>query len=162
MVHGSTSWLDHCMTTGSGKSLISVISIENTFICSDHFPLCVNIACDISPISTTCNVVDNKTYNIPKWNQVCTSDKCKYESCTLKLSRDSVIPSEALLCRDAKCEMHRNDIDCFYKSIMSSLKQATNECITSSKNSTKKFVLLLGWIDYVKEQHNIARYAFNW
>ena len=53
------------MTTESGKSLISDISIENTFICSDHFPLCVNIACDISPISTTCNVVDNKTYNMP-------------------------------------------------------------------------------------------------
>ena len=52
--HGSTFLLDHCMTTGSGKSLISDISIENTFICSDHYPLCVNIACDISPISTTC------------------------------------------------------------------------------------------------------------
>ena len=97
------------MTTESGKSLISYISIENTFICSDHFPLCVNIACDISPISTTCNVVDNKTYNMPKWNQVCSSDKCKFESCTLKLSRDIVIPSEALLCRDAECEVHRNN-----------------------------------------------------
>ena len=158
--HGSTSWLDHCMTTESGKSLISDISIENTFICSDHFPLCVNIACDISPISTTCNVVDNKTYNMPKWNQVCNSDKCKYESCTLKLSRDIVIPSEALLCRDAKCKVHRNDIDCFYKSIMSSLKQATNECIPSSINSTKKFIPVPGWNDYVKEQHYNARHAF--
>ena len=160
--HGSTSWLDHCMTTKSGKSLISDISIENTFICSDHFPLCVNIVCDISPISTTCNVVDNKTYNMPKWNQVCNSDKCKYESCTLKLSRDIVIPSEALLCRDAKCKVHRNDINCFYKSIMSSLKQATNECIPSSINSTKKFIPVPGWNDYVKEQHYIARHAFKW
>ena len=85
----------------------------------------------------------NKTYNVPKWNQVCNSDKCKYKSCTLKLSRDIVIPSEALLCRDAKCEMHIHDIDCFYKAIMSSLKQATNECIPSSKILLK----------YVKEQH---------
>ena len=98
------------MTTESGKSLISDISIENTFICSDHFPLCVNIACDISPISTTCNVLDNKTYNMSKWNQVFKFDKCKYESCTLKLPCDIVIPSEALLCRDAKCEVHRNDL----------------------------------------------------
>ena len=43
---------------------------------------------------------------------------------------------------------------------MSSLKQATNECIPSSKNSTKKFVPVPGWNDYVKEQHNIARKAF--
>ena len=40
---------------------------------------------------------------------------------------------------------------------MSSVKQATNECITCSKNCTKKFVPVPGWIDYVKEQHNIAR-----
>ena len=95
-----------------------------------------------------------------KWNQVCNSDKCKYESCTLKLSRDIVIHSNALLFRDAKCEMHINDIDCFYNSIMSSLKQATNECITCSKNSTKKYVPVPGWNDYVKEQHNIAKKAF--
>ena len=45
---------------------------------------------------------------------------------------------------------------------MSSLKQATNECITSSKNFTKEFVPVPGWIDYVKEQHNIVRNAFKW
>ena len=56
--------------------------------------------------------------------------------------------------------MQRNDIDCFYKSIMSSLKQATNECIPRSRNSTKKFVPVSSWIDYVKEQHKIAKYAF--
>ena len=35
----------------------------------------------------------------------------------LYVSLDIVITYEALLFRDAKCEMHRNDIDCFYKSI---------------------------------------------
>ena len=98
---------------------------------------------------------------MPKWNQVCNSDKCKYESCTLKLSRDIVIPSETLLCRDAKCEMHRHDIDCFYKSIMSSLMQATNKCIPSSKNSTKMLVPIPGWNYYIKEQHNIAEMHLN-
>ena len=57
-------------------------------------------------------------------------------------------------------KVHRNDIDCFYKSIVSSLKQATNECIPSSINSTKKFIPVPGWNDYVKEQHYIARHAF--
>ena len=107
--------------------------------------ICVDIACNISPIST--NAVNNKNCNMPRWNQVCNSDKCKYESCTLKLSRDIVTPSQALLCRDAKCKMHRNDIDCFYKSIKSSLKQATNECIPSSRNPTKKFLPVPGWND---------------
>ena len=35
----------------------------------------------------------------------------------LYVSRDIVIPYEALLCRDGKREMHSNDINCFYKSI---------------------------------------------
>ena len=45
---------------------------------------------------------------------------------------------------------------------MSSLKQATNECIPSPINSTKKFIPVPGWNDYVKEQHHIARHAFKW
>ena len=45
---------------------------------------------------------------------------------------------------------------------MSSLKQATNKCIPNSKNSTKKFFPVPGWNDYVKEQHKIARNAFQW
>ena len=60
----------------------------------------------------------------------------------------------------AKCETHRNDINCFYKSIMLSLKQATNECIPSSRNSTKKFIPVPILNDYVKGQHKIARNTF--
>ena len=66
------------------------------------------------------------------------------------------------LCRDAKREMHTNDIVWFCKSVMSSLKQATNECTPSSRNSTKKYVPVPEWNDNVKEQHNIARNAFKW
>ena len=56
--------------------------------------------------------------------------------------------------------MHRNDVDCFYKLIMSSLKQAANECMPSSRNSTKQFVSVSSWNDYVKDEHNIASNAF--
>ena len=77
--------------------------INKDFVCSDHFPLCVTILCDISPICS--NTVENEIRNIPKWNQICDSDICEYKSCTYTLSRDIVIPNEVLLCRDTKCSI---------------------------------------------------------
>ena len=87
--HGTTSWLDHCVTTESGKSIISDIYINKDFVYSDQFPLCVTILCDISPICS--NTVENETRNIPKWNQIYDSDICEYKSCTYTFSRDIVI-----------------------------------------------------------------------
>ena len=63
---------------------------------------------------------------------------------TYTLSRDIVIPNEVLLCRDTNCSIHNQDIDNFYKSIMSVLKQATIECIPNSSNNNKKFVPIPG------------------
>ena len=45
--HGTTSWLDHCITTAAGRSLISNAFITDNVICSDHFPLSINIECII-------------------------------------------------------------------------------------------------------------------
>ena len=77
--------------------------------------------CDISTICI--NTVENEIRNIPKWNQICDSDICKYENCTYTHSRDVVIPDEVLLCRDTNCSIHNQDIDSLYKSIMSVFKQ---------------------------------------
>jgi exonuclease III len=37
--HGSVSWLDHMVTTTAGNTLITVVSIDNSFVSSDHFPI---------------------------------------------------------------------------------------------------------------------------
>ena len=39
--HGTTSWLDHCITTAAGRSLIANALITDNVICSDHFPLSI-------------------------------------------------------------------------------------------------------------------------
>ena len=46
--HGTTSWLDHCITTASGKSITSNVSIIDDIVCSDHYPICIEIVCDIN------------------------------------------------------------------------------------------------------------------
>ena len=49
-----------------------------------------------------------------------------------------------------------------FNSIISVFKQATIECIPSSNNCNKKFIPILGWNEYVREHHKIARDAFKW
>ena len=36
--HGTTSWLDHCITTTAGESLIANVSVLNDIACFDHVP----------------------------------------------------------------------------------------------------------------------------
>ena len=48
--HDTTSWLDHCITTTAGGSLIANVSVLNDIACSDHLPLCIDINCDINPL----------------------------------------------------------------------------------------------------------------
>ena len=62
--HGTTSWLDHCITTTSGKSITSGVSIIDNIVCSDHFPLCIDLVCDINPL---CDTVTDVNYQ-PKLN----------------------------------------------------------------------------------------------
>ena len=85
-----TTSLDHCVSTDSGKSIISDICIKEDFACSVHFPLCVTVLCDIFPIRISTG--DNEIRNIPKWNQVSDSDIYKYKCYTHKLSVISPYP----------------------------------------------------------------------
>ena len=38
--HGTTSWLDHCIITSAGQSLVAVFIIDSA-VCSDLLPLIV-------------------------------------------------------------------------------------------------------------------------
>ena len=45
--HHTTSWLDHCISTVSGESIISNVYIVDDIVCSDHFLLCIDINCNM-------------------------------------------------------------------------------------------------------------------
>ena len=46
---GSTSWLDHCVATKDGNNIITSISVDYDCHLSDHFPLNINVCCDLAP-----------------------------------------------------------------------------------------------------------------
>ena len=85
--HGTTSWLDHCITTTSGQSIRSNISIIDDIVFSDHFPLCIEIVCDVNKLHDAIPEIKSKT--TVKWHTANEVDKqrvntkTKHRSCQL-------------------------------------------------------------------------------
>ena len=156
--HGTASWLDHCVFTTSGKSLISNVSIIDNVVFSDHFPLCIDIDCYITPIFCRTFVKQNRS--IWKWHIAHNDDKPKYSHRTNNVLSNIELPIEALLCRNPNCSSHLHTIDCFYTSIINSLKSAESECLPSTPGAPSSHIVP-GWNDYVKEYHATCRNAFS-
>ena len=78
---------------------------------------------------------------------------------TGKFASTVSLPRDALLCKNPKCTIHHNDIDCFYSAIISAIKISASHCIPSSTASTKPYNIVPGWNEYVKEHHLHAKDA---
>ena len=63
--------------------------------------------------------------DIPKWHLATEADTQAYTERTYNLLQNIAIPKYALSCKDAHCVAHRDDIDCFYISILSVLRIAS-------------------------------------
>ena len=44
--HKSVSWLDHILTTNTGRDLTEHIDVVNNFVSSDHLPLLLLFNCE--------------------------------------------------------------------------------------------------------------------
>ena len=54
--HGSTSRLDHVLSTTSGHALVESVHVKTGFVSSDHLPLCFDISIDKEIICTSTSV----------------------------------------------------------------------------------------------------------
>ena len=84
----------------------------HTIVCSDHFPLCVDIDCEFTPI---CSI-------FCKWHIARDDDKLEYSHRTNHLPSNKEHPTEYLLCRNANCTSHFYAIDCFIQVLYTLLK----------------------------------------
>ena len=120
--HDTTSWLDHCITTAVGQSIISNAYITDNVVCSNHFPLTVNVLCNIDP-KFDCDF-KMKQVNLPKWRTASDLDKSDYTICTNEKLSTICMPINSLLCKQSNCTTHCKDIDLFHNSIVSALKSS--------------------------------------
>ena len=98
---GSTSWLDHCFATKDGNTIITSISVDYDCHLSDHFPLNINVCCDLAPkLEERCS---NRTQKID-WAKASQRDIHRYTTRADVLLRDMQnMHHELVGCTDMNC-----------------------------------------------------------
>ena len=159
--HDTVSWLDHVLSTTSGHSLFTNISVKSDFITSDHLPLCFSISIDnmhvpIIPADSTSR--DSLiSYN---WYGASDVNLSNYNSCTRAELAKIKLPFDALQCENVDCTSHRKDIDLFYYNIINTLNNCTKRCIPVLKLHENNYIA--GWNEHVSYYYNISRNEFKW
>ena len=130
---GSTSWLDHCFATKDGNNIITSISVDYDCHLSDHFPLNINVCCDLAPkLEERCS---NRTQKID-WAKASQRDIHRYTTRADVLLRDMQnMHHELVGCTDMNCHNrnHIESIEKYYNDICNCL--ATASCDTIGNRS---------------------------
>ena len=159
--HDTVSWLDHVLSTTSGHSLFTNISVKSDFITSDHLPLCFSISIDnmhVPIISADSTSRDSLiSYN---WYGASDVNLSNYNSCTRAELAKIKLPFDALQCENVDCTSHRKDIDLFYYNIINTLINCTKRCIPVLKLHENNYIA--GWNEHVSYYYNISRIEFKW
>ena len=159
--HDTVSWLDHVLSTTSGHSLFTNISVKSDFITSDHLPLCFSISIDnmhVPIILADSTSRDSLiSYN---WYSASDVNLSNYNSCTRAELAKIKLPFDALQCENVDCTSHRKDIDLFYYNIINTLINCTKRCIPVLKLHENNYIA--GWNEHVSYYYNISRIEFKW
>ena len=165
LAHNTTSWLDHIICSYSCDSAIIDMNVDNSFVSSDHLPICctiyVNDTMGSSMVADTCSQNSHSTDYMFSWSGVDNNVKKKYSSLTNRLLCQIDPPIEAIMCQQTNCTKHQQHIDMFYNSIIDCLQSASSLCL-SKKPASHSHSAIAGWNEYVKASHAVSRDAFLW
>ena len=151
---GTTSWLDHCVSTEDAHNAISSIEILHDFVSSDHLPLCVTLSLDLDKV----NVTDESTAKPkPCWDKASKEELDKYFHESNELFKNIDIGIAVCTDSNCNCDTHYRCIDRLYSDIVASLHQASNKLCKTSKVFHR---VVPGWKHYVNDSHIAARDAF--
>jgi exonuclease III len=155
---GSTSWLDHCVSTENAHNVITSASVLADYVCSDHVPLCIEFNIEINT-SHENNSNPNAVSYRPCWDKASHDELSEYSNICTTLF-ESFDTSAIESCNNVNCTdvTHHYYIDNLYNYIIESLHKASNEVFVTSRKP--KANIVPGWNDYVKDAHLAARDAF--
>jgi len=156
--HGTTSWLDHIVSTHSMNVIIGDIKVDNKYVTSDHCPLLATIYLNAAHVD-----VEEDEYIVQKrikWDSLNADDLDKYKTLTQRNLGNIHLNREMLLCDNTNCKeaSHIADLDTLYNDITAALIKAAEEL--GELKETGKNNQLQGWNIYCKELHAVARDAF--
>lgn len=155
--HGTTSWLDHCLSSVNLDKLITTCEISDKYVTSDHLPLMLSFNWDSAELLHSTPPSVHKRYN---WDKTTDAMRAEYKGATaVHLQRVNI--ADACYCTDVNCANphHLVQIEVMYSSIINALKYASDETLVS-KDTGKGKEHIIGWNDIVKEAHECSREAF--
>ena len=106
----TTSWLDHCISSADGHSIINDIHIDYDGAISDHFPVYIDMSLEKVP-----SVVERTSSDEASrfdWDKISPERLTHYCNITDSSLASVHLPSHALACKDPNCSdiSHTNDI----------------------------------------------------
>ena len=157
--HGSTSWLDHVITTVNGLNIISDIVVNYNFVSSDHLPLQISILLDkfVTTKEDLCDNVNIRKRSKINWEEINTGEKIEYKKASEHYLKLIKIDNDILCDKNCTEHFHLNLIDKLYNDIVNALWCAS---IKNVKNVNGKVCKTPGWNEYCSEAHSQAREAF--
>lgn len=169
--HGSTRWLDHCVTTKAAWATVASVDVMYDVSWSDHFPL--QVCCKVGVLTNSVSFdgvpkqqISYKYNNLVKWGVRSKKEvQTYYENCNAKL----VNINDRFTCNycdnNIKCirlKDHFEFIERLYTSLVSvlqvSAKISANARCKPRKNSCKKEIT--GWNLHVKDIYYTYRQHF--
>jgi hypothetical protein len=158
MSHGTSSWLDHIVTTHSMHSIIEDVEVENTYVSSDHCPLSATIKLNVAHVK----MEDDGCYKQKSinWNSLNDDDLAKYRILTEQNFTKIHLNRELIMCDNINCKdkSHIAALDSFYTDITAALISAADQL--GEMQWSGKQHQIQGWNIYCKELHTAAREAF--
>ena len=97
----TTSWLDHCLSSGDGHNVINDINVLYSTCCCDHIPITVDISIGCIPVLES---VDNDNINLSvNLSKLSAADKVIYAR-DIDVHLNAIkVPADAICCKDTEC-----------------------------------------------------------
>lgn len=158
--HGTTSWLDHCVTSRQAMAATTAIEVREDVFWSDHKPLLVH--CDFSNMTRQVSIDNPSSQSSDRWGSRCGEQIEEYASlCAALISNlDWTRMRELSSCVGCESIDHRHIIDSTYKSFIGCLREAARgnaERGAGADRHRRRRMPVAGWNQHVREAHDAAR-----
>ena len=150
------SWLDHVVSSHDFHHSINNISICYDISNEDHIPVKFSLLVNNLPTITD---TTNEIYSTIRWDRATKNNRdTYYKNSNTNLGKVK-IPIDAACCKNTSCndQLHRSDLDIFYKDIVNTLHESSKHLATNQPTQQ----IRPGWSDYVSDLYDFSRETYH-
>ena len=166
LAHGTTSWLDHIITSKDLHRSVHSALVHDLLPGSDHLAVSCSLALPALPSLPLPQVgrSDAPRHSGCKWSAANPADIAAYKDATEHALRSVHLPLDALHCCATGCNsaLHQDALDAMYDEVCAALRECSLRHIRtgSATYQDARWHVVPGWNDLVKDAHDEARAAY--